>query len=82
MLTVNELKRLSTGRLLNVLKSARAIFNAERNKLKAQEWCCSMCKVWVGTDAAYETQVVLPLKHIENYIGRIKNVLKTREHID
>lgn len=81
MLTVKELQRLSTGRLLNVLKTARAVEQAEIRRLKSHGWCCNMCCEWLEGKEAFKKKVIEPTLHLTNYKNRIKKELATREHI-
>jgi hypothetical protein len=78
MLTVEEMEKLSTPRLLNVLKIARALESDAQ--LSRGRRCCEMCKEYIGED--YEKDVAEPTRHLTNYKNRIKKILNTREHVD
>jgi len=81
MLTVNELEKLNTKRLLGVLNSARAVRHSERNKRLSEHWCCEMCKEYLAGPETQRKEVDEPTAHLTNYVKRIKKVLATREHI-
>lgn len=81
MLTVNELNKLNTKRLLGVLNSARTVRNHNRRSLMMPHVCCEMCMEWMLSPEEFDEMVEKPTAHLTTYISRIKNVLSTREHV-
>ncbi len=82
MLTVEQLNKLNTRRLLGVLKVARAVEQAERRAYMMQGVCCEMCMEWILGDTAFQEKVVKPTAHLTAYKNRIKKILAEREHIE
>lgn len=81
IIKTEQLKKLNTKRLLNVLNQARAVRSAERLRLRSLGWCCDICKEWKGTKESFEEKVNKPTAHLTAYVNRIKSILATREHI-
>jgi hypothetical protein len=77
MLSVKELEKLNTKRLLNVLKIARALESNVLNHVGAR--CCEICNEYIGGD--WENDVKKPAEQLTNYKHRIKTILATRENI-
>jgi len=82
MLTVEQLNKLTTKRLLGVLKVARAVEQANIELLKSEHWCCEICKIWMGSKESFQEKVVNPTAHLTAYKNRIKKILAEREHIE
>jgi len=76
-LTAEQLNKLSTPRLLNVLKSARAVHSAIGHYRGPR--CCELCHEYIGSD--WENDVEVPRRPVKEYMDKIKAVLATREHV-
>jgi hypothetical protein len=82
MLKPEQLQKLTTPRLLGVLKRARAVEHAERRSLMMPHVCCEVCMEWMLDSEDFDRLVVKPTAHLTGYKNRIKAILATREHID
>lgn len=77
ILSDKELGRLSTQRLLGVLKAVRAV---ESDILShAGRRCCEFCHEYIGND--YENDVLKPAKPYTDYKNKVKILLASRPHI-
>jgi hypothetical protein len=81
MLTVSELNKLNTKRLLGVLNTSRAVTHHERMNYTCRHWCCEICKEWMLSPEEYEEMVEKPIAHLTAYVKRIKKILSVREHV-
>ena len=82
MLAVEQLNKLTTKRLLGVLKVARAVETSERRLYKMRGVCCEMCMEWILGKEAFQEKVVKPTAHLTEYKNQIKKILAEREHIE
>lgn len=81
-LTVKELEKLNTKRLLGVFNSIRAVeSDAKRNKA-AYGTCCNYCNDWILSQEEYKQNVTEPTEHLRSYKHRVKTILDKREHIE
>lgn len=81
-LTVNDLQKLNTNRLLGVLNSIRAIEHKMKRQKMSYGICCDMCNEWILGKEEFERAIVPEIEHLTNYKNRVKTILATREHID
>lgn len=81
-LTVNELQKLNTNRLLGVLNSIRAIEHKVRRRKMSYGICCNICNSWILGKEEFERVIVPEIAHLTGYKNRVKKILATREHID
>ncbi len=82
MLTVEQLNKLNTKRLLGVLKVARSVEQAEQRRRMMEGVCCDYCKEWMHGIEAWKEMVEKPTAHLTAYKNRIKKILAEREHIE
>jgi hypothetical protein len=78
-LTVDELNKLNTKRLLGVLASVRAVEQSIIHRNLSYHWCCEVCKEYIGD--GFKRDCLDPALHLTNYKNRIKKILATRENI-
>lgn len=82
MLTEAELTKLPTKRLLGCLNAARAVEHAEQRRLRDMlPVCCEWCNELLVDAAEYQEKVMKPTAHLTAYTNRIKDILKTRPHV-
>lgn len=81
MLKPEQLEKLNTKRLLGVLNRVRAVRHCERTRKISQQWCCNICKEWLGSAEQFEQDVNKPTDHLTAYMERIKKLLASREHV-
>lgn len=77
-LTDAELNKLSTHRLINILRIVQKHYSNIAHHYGRR--CCEMCHEYVGDD--WEKDVGQYLKPSKEYMNRIKAVLETRSHCD
>lgn len=80
-LTVQELEKLNTKRLLGVLNSVRAVEGNEQFTKRSTYVCCDLCDDWILGKEAFDEYVIKPTAHLTAYKERIKKILATREHV-
>lgn len=80
-LTVCELNKLNTKRLLGVLKSVRSVEDSAKRKNMSYGVCCEVCNEWVLGKDEFEKVVVPRIAHLTAYKNRIKKILSTRENV-
>lgn len=81
-LTVNELEKLNTKRLLGVLKSIRAVEHTTKRQNMSYGVCCDVCNEWILGEEEFEKTVVPQIAYLTSYKNRIKKILATREHLN
>lgn len=82
MLSQSQLEKLNTKRLLGVLKSARAVESAERQRRMMPHVCCEVCMEWMLGPEEWDELIVKPTAHLTGYKNRIKKILATRENVE
>ena len=80
-LTVKELEKLNTKRLLGVLKSIRAVTDNAHRRKACYGTCCNICNEWILSKEEFQKNVIEPTAHLRSYKTRIKKILATREHV-
>jgi len=73
-----EPEKLNTKRLLSVLKKARAHRSSIANYHGPR--CCEVCHEYIGDD--WENDVGKFLRIYDDYMDKLKTILKDREHIE
>lgn len=76
MLTQEQLNKLSTQRLINVLRLVRV-----KERIASKSLVCDCCGEYLGNKFQDEyAKALLPID--VDYSDRIKDILKTREHMN
>jgi hypothetical protein len=78
-LTEDKLRKMSTKRLLNILKMTRA----ERSNIYAHAGhrCCEVCNEFIGNEKDWEEQVEKLAMPYNKYFDLLTKILSERENV-
>jgi len=78
-LTEDKLQKLPTKRLISLLNMARAKESSIKHYSGPR--CCEVCHDFVGSEEEWQ-EVLNESRPFSDYIKKIKNILKTRPHVE